>query len=210
MKRRPIRPLVLACATLAVSALGTAAVDYTNLLARTDSFLSAFGLDPSEPIVRRPYRNPIPEFPQLFTNSDAVVLLQCRIAGWPGWPQMPDDAYPLKIRVFVQEPGRPAVNVGNAFLFASETNSLATVFSPVMDTTMGDESVIRRWHRASVAEGFRFVGYPGFGQTNGIPDHVYRTKDGVACFLRSKTTTNLCELADFVCDALSERFFAEE
>ncbi len=61
MRRRLIRPLVLACATLAVSALGTAAVDYTNLLARTDSFLSAFGLDPSEPIVRRPYRNPIPE-----------------------------------------------------------------------------------------------------------------------------------------------------
>lgn len=209
MRNKLLRLLVFAGATVSVFAQEPGLSARTEESARATTVLSSFGLNPATPVTRRPYRDPFPAFPQICTNAEAEVFLQCRIAGWPGWPQVSTDSYPLKIRVFVREPSGPAIGVGNAYLFASETNSLSTVFSPVMDTTMSDESIIRRWNPVPMTNGFVFIGYPGVGQTNGIPDHIYRIKDGAACFLRSKTVTNLLEWADFICDTLVERFCVE-
>ena len=207
MKRRPIRPLVLACAALAVSALGTGAADYTNLLARTDSFLSAFGLDPAAPVTRRAYADPFPVSPVEATNGDAVVYFHYR----PGaTPQTASDSWPMRIQLFLERQNGAPAKLGYAYLPRQMTNSVDVLVSPILNSSLSVESTTGIWRLDDVTNGIRFISFPGFGQTNGIPNMVFLARNGVSCFLRTNGTTNLCELADFVCDALSERFFAEE
>ena len=161
----------------------------------TSDFLAYFGRDPNS-IVQN-------VLPVLSATNSPVNISLADLTVSLSWvsSRLDDNAIrPAdRIRIFARVNANAPLFLGEAYLFATETNRLADLAFPLFNHSMSIGTMEQIWSPIPNLSDFCLRGTP----TNLPPTRVFLARRGAVCILKSSAVTNLVEIAEIVCDTLS-------